>query len=178
VGVVDGPIHRCRGQQAGRVWFTSRGNEGIREGGRFVGVYKRGRSEKRGRRHAQSLGFKREMVSALLEEGGKISDHIESNLARRLSVASNVLYCLAAAACGNVKRWRSSRASSAGSSPRTAEPSTALSFRFNSRSAHRQRRPTSGGNDRQTLLWHFGTLWSSNAIRSFPSMQKHVLSQP
>ena len=141
------------------------------------GVYKRG-ARRGGLGHAQSLGFKREMVSALLEEGGKISDHIESNLARRLSVASNVLYCLAAAACGNVKRWRSSRASSAGSSPRTAEPSTALSFRFNSRSAHRQRRPTSGGNDRQTLLWHFGTLWSSNAIRSFPSMQKHVLSQP
>ena len=42
MGVVDGPIHRCRGQQAGRVWFTSRGNEGIREGGRFWGVYKRG----------------------------------------------------------------------------------------------------------------------------------------
>lgn len=31
MGVVNSPIHRCRRQQAGRVWFTSsRENEGIR----------------------------------------------------------------------------------------------------------------------------------------------------
>jgi len=67
MGVMNGPIHRCRGQQAGRVWFTSsRENEGIREGGRFGGVYKRER-ERGEASHAQSLGFKREMVSALLE---------------------------------------------------------------------------------------------------------------
>jgi hypothetical protein len=38
-------------------------------------------------------------------------------LARRLSVASNVLYCLAAATRVNLKGWRLSRASSAGTSP-------------------------------------------------------------
>ena len=134
-----------------------RGGEGL-----WGSVYK-GREEE-GTRHAKSLGFKHEMGSALREKRGiNGTDHIESNLARRLSVASNVLDCLAAAACVNVKQVRSLRASSAGPSPPAAELSTALSFRFNSRSAHRsptrQRRPTT---TETTDKPYFGTFWSSD----------------
>lgn len=92
-----------------------------------------------------------EMVSAPVEEAKTSNDHIESNFARPLSVASNVLHCLVAAACVNVKM---SVIASIIRGISTTAAETLNSAELSFQQAIRSPTATANGNDRQTLLWH------------------------